>query len=160
MTAWTALNSTVRFLLKLCALLALMYWGIHTGDSMAEGIVIGASLSMSPQLVADDTSSWVGLPTDDVRCESARRTATRLPMSLIEDAGQLQRITDALKQSSMLETGPPSRSELAASGHGKHVLLAKMSRSNYIPGKRHLSCSEGRRSLIGKAELEIKYCVT
>ena len=108
----------------------------------------------------DDTSSWVGLPTDDVRCESARRTATRLPMSLIEDAGQLQRITDALKQSSMLETGPPSRSELAASGHGKHVLLAKMSRSNYIPGKRHLSCSEGRRSLIGKAELEIKYCVT
>ena len=57
MTAWIALNSTVRFLLKLCALLALMYWGIHTGDSMAEGIVIGALLSMSPQLVADDTSS-------------------------------------------------------------------------------------------------------
>ena len=34
MTAWIALNSTVRFLLELCALLALMYWGIHTGDSM------------------------------------------------------------------------------------------------------------------------------
>ena len=43
MTAWIALNSTVRFFLELCAFLALMYWGIHTGDSMAEGIVIGAS---------------------------------------------------------------------------------------------------------------------
>ena len=42
MTAWIALNSTLRFLLELCALLALMYWGIYTGDSMAEGIVIGA----------------------------------------------------------------------------------------------------------------------
>ena len=40
MTAWIALNSTLRFLLELCALLALMYWGIHTGDSIAEGIVI------------------------------------------------------------------------------------------------------------------------
>ena len=37
MTAWIALNSTLRFFLELCALLALMYWGIHTGDSMAEG---------------------------------------------------------------------------------------------------------------------------
>ena len=42
MTAWITLNSTVRFLLELCALLALMYWGIHTGDNLAEGIVIGA----------------------------------------------------------------------------------------------------------------------
>ena len=42
MTAWIALNLAVRFLLELCALLSLMYRGIHTGDTMAEGIVIGA----------------------------------------------------------------------------------------------------------------------
>ena len=63
MTAWIALNSTVRFLLELCALLALMYWGIHTGDSTAEGIVIaalapGAAIFVWWKLVAPRSASW------------------------------------------------------------------------------------------------------
>ena len=64
MTAWIALNSTVRFLLELCALLALMYWGIHTGDSMAEGIVIGAlapgaAIFVWWKLIAPKSASWL-----------------------------------------------------------------------------------------------------
>ena len=64
MTAWIALNSTVRFLLKLCALLALMYWGIHTGNSMAEGIVIGAlapgaAIFVWWKLIAPKSASWL-----------------------------------------------------------------------------------------------------
>ena len=64
MTAWIALNSTARFLLKLCALLALMYWGIHTGDSMAEGIVIAASAPARAifvwwKLIAPKSASWL-----------------------------------------------------------------------------------------------------
>ena len=64
MTTWIALNSTVRFLLELCALLALMYWGIHTGDSMAEGIVIaalapGAAIFVWWKLVAPRSASWL-----------------------------------------------------------------------------------------------------
>ena len=64
MTAWIALNSTVRFLIEPCALLALMYWGIHTGDSMAEGIVIGAlapgaAIFVWWKLVAPKSASWL-----------------------------------------------------------------------------------------------------
>ena len=64
MTAWIALNSTVRFLLELCALLALMYWGIHSGDSMAEGIIIGAlapgaAIFVWWKLVAPKSASWL-----------------------------------------------------------------------------------------------------
>ena len=64
MTAWIALNSTLRFLLELCALLALMYWGIHTGDSIAEGIVIatlapGAAIFVWWKLVAPKSASWL-----------------------------------------------------------------------------------------------------
>ena len=64
MTAWIALNSTLRFLLELCALLALMYWGIHTGNSMAEGIVIGtlapgAAIFVWWKLVAPKSASWL-----------------------------------------------------------------------------------------------------
>ena len=64
MTTWIALNSTVRFLLKLCALLALMYWGIHTGNSMAEGIVIGAlapgaAIFVWWKLIAPKSASWL-----------------------------------------------------------------------------------------------------
>ena len=64
MTTWIALNSTVRFLLKLCALLALVYWGIHTGDSMAEGIVItalapGAAVFVWWKLLAPRSASWL-----------------------------------------------------------------------------------------------------
>ena len=64
MTTWIALNSTVRFLLELCALLALMYWGIHTGDSMVEGMVIGAlapgaAIFVWWKLVAPKSASWL-----------------------------------------------------------------------------------------------------
>ncbi len=64
MTAWIALNSTVRFLIEPCALLALMYWGIHTGDSMAEGIVIGAlapgaAIFVWWKLIAPKSASWL-----------------------------------------------------------------------------------------------------
>ncbi len=64
MTAWIALNSTVRLLLELCTLLSLMYWGIHSGDSMAEGIVIGAlapgaAIFVWWKLVAPKSASWL-----------------------------------------------------------------------------------------------------
>ena len=64
MTTWIALNSTLRLLLELCALLALMYWGIHTGDTMAEGIVIGAlapgaAIFVWWKLVAPKSASWL-----------------------------------------------------------------------------------------------------
>ena len=64
MTTWNALNLAVRFLLELCALLALMYWGTHTGDSMAEGIVIaalapGAAIFVWWRLVAPKSASWL-----------------------------------------------------------------------------------------------------
>ena len=46
------------------ACLALMYWGIHTGDSMAEGIVIaalapGAAIFVWWKLVAPKSASWL-----------------------------------------------------------------------------------------------------
>ena len=64
MTTWIALNSTVRLLLELCALVALVYWGIHTGDSMAEGIVItalapGAAVFVWWKLLAPRSASWL-----------------------------------------------------------------------------------------------------
>ncbi|MFL5758937.1 MAG: YrdB family protein [Thermomicrobiales bacterium] len=41
MESLKAANSGLRFLLELCALASLCYWGFHTGDSTAADIVLG-----------------------------------------------------------------------------------------------------------------------
>src|SRR5690349_8077903 len=49
MEAIQSVNLALRFLLELCALVALGYWGFHTGDSMAGKVALGIG---SPLLAA------------------------------------------------------------------------------------------------------------